>query len=177
MMANIAVCNNKPVDGKDMAEDISGDLKGADTPSTTVSYKYPKSGFSCFVAPKPPPGPVNPPKPTPPADSNIGKACTSADDACGNADGKTDYCCGVASGGKVLDVTGSKVTNTDAPNIVICNKTPSDTVKAVDFTDLITGTDGTMVTALYPGDDFKCMSGAKALLASAVALLAAASMI
>merc|ERR1712167_229486 len=138
MMANIAVCNKKPVNGTPAAVDTTGTLTGADTGKTAIQYMYPKSGFSCFVAPKPPPNP-QPPTPAPPADANVGKLCTSKSDACGNADGKTDYCCGVFTGGKVLDVTGKTTTTTDAPNIVVCNKNPTGDVKALDFTTDVTG--------------------------------------
>lgn len=124
----------------------------------------------------PTPGP-NPPIPPKPTDANVGTPCTKASDKCGNADGKSDYCCGIAAGGMVYQVDGKTVTTTKAPNIVICNGNPDGDKKPIDYSDLMEGPDGTLVTAKYPSGQFTCLSGAKALVASAAALIAAAAMI
>lgn len=172
MTNSVSICNKKPVNGKSAAEEFKGTIQGLDT---AVMFSYPADDFACWAA-APPPGPVNPPKPDPPADANIGKACSKATDKCGNADGKTDYCCGIASGGKVLDKTGKTPTGANAPNIVICNKNAAGDAKAVDFEDYYEA-NGVLVSAIYKGDNFTCLSGAKALAASAAALFAVVSMI
>jgi len=62
---------------------------------------------------------------------------------------------------------------------MICNNNKDgDAAKAaVDktYTDMITGPDGTKVSASYPGTSFTCLTGARTLVASATALIAAAA--
>ena len=174
-LPNAAICNNAPIDKVAKAIDFTGMLEGAGTDVAQISFLYAKADFECFNTPTPPaPGP-EPPKPDDPTDKNVGTPCKSADDKCGNADDKTDYCCGVATGGKVLDVTGKTPTAIDGPNILICNGNPDGDKKPVDYTSYAIY-DTNVVTILYPAGKFTCMSSAKALIASATALIAAAIM-
>ena len=141
-----------------------------DKDKTVINIDFPKKMFACFKNPAPPVEPNPPPPPTYPA--NIGTQCTSAEDKCGNTDDKTDNCCGYFTGGMILEKDGKTDTKRAAPNVVVCNmKTPD-----VDFVTLYKDADGVMVTANYPKGNFTCLSGAKAIVASAVALVAAAAM-
>ena len=176
---NLAVCNKAPVDGAPAATKVDGTMTGADTAKTTITYSFPADGFSCFDTPAPPtPGPSGPSPPVPdkPTDPLVGVACKAAADKCGNADGSTSYCCGVATKGMMLGSDGKTVTSVAAPNIIICNIDPAgDKKPALDFEDYST-LDSMVYSAKYPADGFSCMSGAKTLVISAIALISAASM-
>merc|ERR1712147_186159 len=104
--------------------------------------------------------------PKPPAKKAIGTACTEGGtDFCGPTDGDDKMCCGIAAGGKVDLADGSAGTQV-VPNVVICNSQP-----AVDYTGVVysAGADDAKieVKATYPLASFTCLSGAKALVASA----------
>jgi len=115
---NFAVCNKKPVNGRAMAEDITGVLDGADKDKTKISYDVRPDYFECFPAP-PPPHPVNPPVPDP-AKAPLGKSCKLATDCAGTAN--SGWCCGMGTKGYVLDGWGKDKTDIQGPNIVMCNK-------------------------------------------------------
>jgi len=105
-MPNVSICNLKPVNDVDKAEEFKATVESADTEKTQITFSYPKNTFKCWKTPTPP----NPPTPPPnPSDKNIGKACAKADDTCGNTGDDTKYCCGIASEGKQVDNTGSTI--------------------------------------------------------------------
>lgn len=168
LLPNLAICNNKPVDGKKAAVDFKGSLMGADTASTTISFTYPADSFDCLASPAPPG-----PSPAPTYPKPIGVACASAAEndsgkTCMNTDKDTDeYCCGVMSGGMLMEA-GDKVSTTAAPNIVVCNYNPDgegeggegEAKKPLDIISLISEDGGNRITAKYEGTKFVCLSGA-----------------
>lgn len=83
------------------------------------------------------------------------------------------------TGGLLIDHDGATKEGAVAPNIVACNINPDgDKKPASDFESGYLAPDGvTQITARYMAKGFTCFSGANALVASAVALVAAASMI
>ena len=98
------------------------------------------------------------------------KLCTTTAD-CTTTEDDTQ-CCGVAAKGLVCkDSTCAELTAVTAPNIVVCNlkDTPADLT-----THQQDATGANPVYAEYKGANFTC--GAKQLVASGLALLAAASM-
>ena len=106
----------------------------------------------------------------PPAAKAVGVACDKGGtDFCGPTD---SMCCGTATGGVLLDGSDAKTTKV-APNIVICNKTPT----AEDYTGQIYSDGTNMIKATYVASGFTCMAGAQALIASAAAVVTLASMI
>lgn len=180
LLPNLAICNKKPVNGKSAAEEFKGQLMGADTGNTTIDFSYPADDFACFSSPTPPN-----PDPAPTYPKPLGVACKGTDDnasgkTCGNTDDKTDYCCGVMTGGVLMGNDNKPTTQAVTPNIVVCNYDPgadgeSGENKPSDIIDQIED-NGVRVTAKYDGAKFVCLTGAKALVASAVALVAAATM-
>merc|ERR1712166_718291 len=81
----------------------------------------------------------------------VGTGCkVGGTDFCGPTD---TMCCGIAANGMVMDASTPPVaTKTPAANLVMCNKKPA-------------GDD--TISAMWPGANFECLSGAKALIASA----------
>lgn len=173
------MCNKKPdKDGKELAEDWTGKLLGADM-TTEFTFKYTGKDFVCFEAGPTPPGPT----PTPPdqpakpsnTDTNIGQYCASTDDCTKNvtdADKKGDYCCGTATNGKLLDSAGKAVDSSTPANAIVCGKRT-----AVEIQAGYTTPDGYQYTIDYPASGFTCLSGAKHLIASAAVVLSAAAML
>merc|ERR1719263_221100 len=103
---------------------------------------------------------------------DVGTACTKSSE-CGDTD---KMCCGVAAGGKMCatDACTDMSSKATVPNIMICNNRETH----ADFIVKQANYDGKKtVYAKYAAGDFNCMSGAKALVATGAALLAAASMI
>merc|ERR550514_503333 len=104
------------------------------------------------------------------AAAKAGTACTDSK-GCGDED---TMCCGTATGGKICATEACTTLSTDTPNLMVCNNKTT----AVEFILTQPNFDSTKkVYAKYPGgDSFACMAGAQALVASGMALLAAASM-
>ena len=103
----------------------------------------------------------------------VGTTCTASAD-CGDA---TTMCCGIFAAGKMCktaactDITSATAT----PNILGCNM--SDKTKMEDFVLIQPNADKSVMTwTQYPKASFTCMSGAKALAASGIAMIAAATM-
>jgi len=103
------------------------------------------------------------------ADDNkkAGDPCATSPDC-----GDDTMCCGVGTKGVVCDnETCANPTTNAAPNVSVCNTRDT----ATDFKTQTPNFDGkTIIWSTYKGTDFTC--GAKQLVASAIALLATASM-
>jgi len=144
----MAICNKAPVDGASAATDVTGDLTGADSPATKISYMFPKAGFTCLKTPTPPGPTPAPPLPV----TGVGMACSNAADDCGSD--KT-LCCGVATKGVADGADPTKPVS--LPNAAICNKAPVDgTAMAEDFTGTLegNGADKTQIKFTYAKADF-----------------------
>jgi len=130
---------------------------------------YSKDDFECYTAPAPPP------TPGPKNEGNVGKMCTTTKD-CGNDADKETYCCGFATGGQLLDENDKPISGGAATfNSVACNYN-KDTQDAVAMQVGYKNSDGSQITIEYPATSFVCLTGAKALLASASVFVAAVSM-
>ena len=84
--------------------------------------------------------------------------CTGVDDTCGNKAGETTMCCGAAINGKATDGDG-KATDTNVPNMAVCNKAPVDgKAAATDMMGTLTGADTakTAITYMFDKADFSC---------------------
>ena len=114
------------------------------------------------------------PAPTP-ADKAAGTPCTT-NPSCGGGD-DTKMCCGIATGGMVCGdatCTADKMTKTAGPNVLVCQAIAEADQKAV-IVDQV-GADGTTHTYIQYPAKMTCVSGAKALAAGAIAMIATASM-
>ena len=102
----------------------------------------------------------------------VGTGCkVGGTDFCGPTD---TMCCGIAANGMVMDAaTPPAATKTPAANLVMCNKKPA----GDDFTGPIGKVGDDTISAMWPGANFECLSGAKALIASAAIAMTIANMI
>jgi len=176
----LAICNKAiGEDGLDKAVDYTVTLNGFDKKDgkdveVAIGLTYPKEQFECMKQPPTPPPPL-PPKTIPPV-APLGTPCTKDSD-CKDKSGSGDgWCCGIYTHGKVLDAWGARPTDYDAPNLVACNKARGGGRLPHDLqTDWETGTEVTKdlkrTTAEYSGAAFHCLSDAKHLMASALAIV------